>query len=296
MSSKSEYVIRWLKPAVYALPSCSLILGLFYYWFALADRDLVFLYNHDMGPLVPDTSAFSFVTSSRYWMSALVANGFVFGLYSLFVFARNRWNSDFRPPPLTRILLCCTPVLVAGTLLITMQLNQPVLPFKHALRVVLVVLLGLALALFGAQLARKKLMALVVLGIDGLALSMLNLTSTWLERISTLPAWRLEIVFKLYLFCGLLFLISTLIILWRKIRIKWSELFLFSLAISYLFGTAFHYVLGTDGHFYISNSDNFFTRSILLQLFIWVVTALIAFGVVRIREVFLNKKIDSINE
>ncbi|MCP4422626.1 MAG: hypothetical protein GY805_38945, partial [Chloroflexi bacterium] len=60
---------------LHALPVSGLILILFYYWFAIADRYIIFLYNHDMGPVVPDTSPFSRVTASRYWMAALVASG-----------------------------------------------------------------------------------------------------------------------------------------------------------------------------------------------------------------------------
>ena len=69
-----------LKVAVYTLPACLIILALFYYWFAMADQNEVFLYFH-MPPRVPDTSPFSFVTASRYWMSGPVACGIVLLVY-----------------------------------------------------------------------------------------------------------------------------------------------------------------------------------------------------------------------
>ena len=57
---------EWALAVLHALPVTVLVLSLCYYWFAVADRYIIFLYYHDMGPLVPDTSPFSVVTSSRY--------------------------------------------------------------------------------------------------------------------------------------------------------------------------------------------------------------------------------------
>ena len=72
----------WWEALPHALPVTALVIGLFYYWFAVADRYIVFLYYHNMGPRVPDTSPFGFVTASRYWMAGLVASGAVMVLYT----------------------------------------------------------------------------------------------------------------------------------------------------------------------------------------------------------------------
>ena len=66
---------------VFALSLALLVLGLECRWFALRNREVVFLYNHPMGPRVPDTTPFSPVTRSRYWMTGLVASGAVMVLY-----------------------------------------------------------------------------------------------------------------------------------------------------------------------------------------------------------------------
>ena len=55
------------RAVVYGMFLAALILAAIYYWFAVADRAIIFLYDHDMGPLVPDTAPFSRVTVSRYW-------------------------------------------------------------------------------------------------------------------------------------------------------------------------------------------------------------------------------------
>jgi LPXTG-motif cell wall-anchored protein len=62
---------QWKKELVHALPLSLIVLGLLAYWFVIADRYCAFLYYHDMGPVAPDTSPFSPVTSSRYWMAGL---------------------------------------------------------------------------------------------------------------------------------------------------------------------------------------------------------------------------------
>ena len=61
----------WLAAALHALPVIGVVLGLFTYWFAVADRHAVFLYDH-LG-----ASAFDRVTRSRYWMAGLVASSIV---------------------------------------------------------------------------------------------------------------------------------------------------------------------------------------------------------------------------
>ena len=89
---------EWRKAVYHALPVVALMLALFTYWFAIADRYFVFLYYHDMGPLVPDTSPFSRVTSSRYWMTGLVASGAVLLLYTAVVWLLARLLPRYRPP------------------------------------------------------------------------------------------------------------------------------------------------------------------------------------------------------
>ena len=56
---------------LHAVPISLFVLGISYYWFAVADRYAIFLYGH-LG-----ATPFDEVTSSRYWMGGLVAAGFV---------------------------------------------------------------------------------------------------------------------------------------------------------------------------------------------------------------------------
>ena len=89
---------RTRSALLHALPVTALVLCLFYYWFAVADRYTVFLYYHDMGSLYPDTSPLSGVTSSRYWMAGLVASGAVLALYGAASWLLNEKDSIPRQP------------------------------------------------------------------------------------------------------------------------------------------------------------------------------------------------------
>ena len=95
----------WRSAVLHALPVTALVLPLFYYWFAIADRYFVFLYYHDMGPRYPDTSPFSGVTSSRYWMAGLVAGGMVTVLYTTGCWLLGRLSASYRAPAWWRVWL-----------------------------------------------------------------------------------------------------------------------------------------------------------------------------------------------
>ncbi|MGM0620013.1 MAG: hypothetical protein ACQETJ_03125 [Bacteroidota bacterium] len=275
------------KVAVYALPACLIMLSLFYYWFAVADRNEVFLYYHNMGPRVPDTSPFSFVTASRYWMSGLVASGFVLLIYFPINFILFRAKKDYAPPTLKNILLFSLPVLTAGTLIITMTMNQPVLPFLHALKVLLATLLGFVVVLKTVELAGENLLKLILLGADGFALGLIMITtSSLISNINFLSSAQLYIFLILCALCFGILAYTSIFYVWKKFETSSLKIFLAAITIAYPFGAVFHYLAGTDGHYYISNSDNFIMRNMWIQLLIWLSGFMIVSGIVKLR----NKK------
>ena len=126
---------RWLAAFWHALPVTAVVLGLIVYWYAVANRTVVFLYDHDMGPRVPDTGPFSAVTRSRYWMAGLVAGGVVIAGYTVALFCAGRLRRAYRPPPWWRVWLLCALPLLAGIPAITMTVNAPTLLLPDALAV-----------------------------------------------------------------------------------------------------------------------------------------------------------------
>jgi len=281
----------------HALPVVTGVLALFYRWFAVADRYVIFLYCHDMGPLVPDTAPFSFVTASRYWVAGLVASGVVLVFYATFTWVWRRIDARrrvarYRPPTWWRVWAICAVCFVIGIPAITMTVNAPTLPLGNAVQVTVVTVIGVALALAAAQwMVDRPLPAIVLLAADGFGLMFFPLNLVILEERAN-PTWLWMMVVMLVIgvfWLGGMTLVRTL---WaRKFIVSGRELFVAEACVSYLLMPLVHHVaVGTlEGYFYISNSDNFFSESIALQIGVWIVSAGVAFGVAKVRAVLLRK-------
>lgn len=288
MDSATTNRKSWLTAVLFAMPIILLILTLFTYWFAFADRYLVFLYNHDMGPVVPDTSPFSRVTSSRYWMAGLVASGFVIVLYSGINWLIGRLSAAYQPPTWWRIWLICAIFLTPGILLITMTANQPPLPFGLAFLAALMTLAGLALALLPGAMAAHCPSEMLWLAADGIGmavflifLSNFGLILRWLTQGDT---WRVILLVGIFGSTFLWLMAVTILRFWRQTPMpKVTAVFLSSFCVAYLFLPLIHYLFATNGYFYITNSDNFFARTFPQQLLAWLLAGGIAWLLVRVR-------------
>jgi len=285
----------WRAAPAYALPIAAIVLSLNYYWFAIADRYIIFLYNHDMGPIVPDTAPFSRVTASRYWMAGLVASGAIMILYVGINWLLGRLFKEFTSPDWRQVWVWASLPLSIGIPLISMTVNNPTLPFKNAAQATVVTLLGLALALLPGQLAARRPGQLIWLAFDGLSLMLIMTTlnnldniGSWLARGATQFVVMVVIMLAAGLF-GLLFI--TGVQMWRKTAVSpWRAIFLAGLCINYLFMPLLHHTLFTDGYFYITDSDNFFAKQLWLQVVSWIAVALLAAGIARLRQRALDRR------
>jgi hypothetical protein len=273
---------------LYALPIVVLILAWFYYWFAIADRYFIFLYNHDMGPLVPDTTPFSRVTASRYWMSGLVASGGVLVLYAAINWTLGRLLARYRPPAWWRVWAVCAAVLGLCIPAITMSVNEPTLPLRHAIQVTVATWVGTGLALVPGERAARRPGDLLWLTADGFGLMMflLNLVhveklSHWLARGATLWVWMMAGSLAV----GATWLLFLTALRWflRQHSPGAGALFTAGVCVAYLLMPLVHHGLGTDGYFYITDSDNFFAQRWTIQLATWLATGSLALGLTWIR-------------
>jgi hypothetical protein len=280
---------HWRSPLAHAVPVTALVLALFYHWFAIADRYIVFLYDHNMGARYPDTSPFSRVTASRYWMAGLVAAGAVMVLYAAASWLLKLFIWHYRPPAWWRVWVLCTVPLWVGIPLITMTVNQPTLPLAHAVRTTLAAWVGLAWALMPGRLAAERPTELMLLAADGAGLMAWMLSTSNLEvlrRWWVAGNWyRLQIVFKVVGLGLVLLLGVTVVRAWRRALIPGvARMLTAGLCGAYLFMPLVHHVLYTDGYYYITDSDNFFGNKIPIQLAAWLSAALLALGVQRLRQ------------
>jgi hypothetical protein len=284
-----------LAALLFALGIDVLIIALYTYWFAVADRYRVFLYDHDMGVNVPDTSPFSPVTGSRYWMTGLVAAGAIMILYAGLIWLIGRLRSNYKAPEWWHVWVMASPLLLVAIPLITLTANEPVLTARYAAQTTLVCILGLALAISPGKMAAERPFDLAWLALDGFGLMLILTTlpglqflDRWLERGQTL--------YVLMLFLGaiagvLWLLFMTALRFWRRqFHHSAAELLLAGFAVSYLFLPLAHHLLFTDGYFYITDSDNFLARNVPLQMFIWTVAAVVALAVTGLRKFLADSR------
>lgn len=277
------------KVFVHALPVTIGVLGLILYWFGFANRAVVFLYDHDMGPLFPDTGAFSLVTRSRYWMAGLVASGIVLFLYTPTAWMLGRWRRGYRPPPWRQVWLWCAISLAFGILLITMTMNLPVLPVTDALLATAFTLIGLAFALAAGELAATTPGRFLWLAVEGVGVAALVFSFTLVEQAFALAQRSASFGVALLLAgtgIGVMVLLAATFVQ-RRLHVKpgkTTAMLAAGVCWAYLFYPAVHYLFFTDGWFYITTMDNFFPRSWLVFVLGWTVTGLIVGLVVRIRQ------------
>ena len=278
---------------IFACPISLFVLALYYNWFAVADRYVIFLYDHlGAGP-------FDVTTTGRYWMSGLVASGAVMVLYILFNWfagriAGLRFN-QFNSPPWWQIWLISLPILLLGIPIITMTQNQPTLPLSLARQCTLVALGGLALALLPGSLSARTPSELAWLTLFGVGL----VPSLLLLRVVELPGrGYAEIRQVLVVAIGSL-LISLLwlgLLVWLRARQRKPvlgalEIFIAGLSFSFLLLPLVHHLFLVPSAFrYISTPANFFAYSPVIQLAGLLVAASLAIGTTRLQQHLLANK------
>jgi hypothetical protein len=285
----SARAMLWGSAALFSLFVCAI----FYYWFAVADRYAIFLYNHLLA------TPFDARTSSRYWMAGLVAAGMVTIIYAVVSWYAGRLAAlryrRYQPPPWWQLWVLLALPLSISIPAIVMRVNQPTLPFSLALAALATTLIGLAIGLPLASLAAQKMERLLWLLVIGMGL----VPSLLLLRVLELPAQGLVdprqavIVAVGSTVAGFFWLI---LLSWYFKRRQYQafsafELFLAGLCISYLLLPLAHYLLLTPPSYrYITVADNFFSRDPLVQLACLATAFLLAVVTVRVGRRMKNEE------
>jgi len=288
MNDTHHHRKEWLAALWHAMPISIFVLATYYYWFGVADRYIVFLYNHNMGPLVPDTSPFSAVTSSRYWMAGLVCGGLVLALYATTNWLLGRIWQTYEPPAWQKRWAVTVAPLLVGIPLITMLVNSPTLSPCHAARTTLAAVVGVGLALAPARMAARRPWDLISLCGDGLALGGIIQIVSMLERglsmLSRGNAWALFVVAGGSGGAIILLLIMTWLRWWqRKPMPSTLELLVAGLCAAYLVWPLIHHLVFTDGYYYITNMQNFFSERWGFQFLAWAVAGGVALALTKWR-------------
>lgn len=283
---------HWHLPLLEALCISIFILGLFYYWYGVADRYVVFLYGH-VARNIPSAQPFDEITSSRYWMAGLVASGAVMVLYSATNWLQRQvatWRRKRFFPSAWWCLWVLTAVpICVGIPAITMTVNAPTLPPVLAAACVVATLLGLAVALWVGQWAGECPLDLIWLLVDGVGLMPALLLLRTLElpgrgvSLSKPLAWLLAIG---GLLAGVAWLaVMSVLRIWRcKDTPSASELLLGGLGLSYVLMPLMHYLVATPAAYrYITTASNFFAFDWRFQLLVLLVATGLAVAVTSVR-------------
>jgi hypothetical protein len=288
-----------------AVPISLFVLGLFCYWFGVADRYAIFLYGH-VAPGIPGAQPFDEMTSSRYWMSGLVASGVVMVVYTALNWALGRiaarCQRDYSPPVWWQVWVLCAIPLIVGIPAITMTVNSPTLPPGLAAACVVATVGGLAFALLPGSWAARRPLDLLWLACDGAGL----MPALLLLRAIELPGRGLSVsgpVAILFAFggtlAGVVWLgVMTGLRVWRQKSLPGaSALFVAGVCQSYLLMPLVHYLLATPpAYHYITTASNFFAFSVGLQILTVVVAAGLAIGVTQLRRWLSDRRSSSINQ
>jgi hypothetical protein len=308
----------WVEAAVHGVLVSAVVLGLFYRWFAVADRYAIFLYEH-LG-----ATPFDRVTRGRYWMAGLVAAGMVMVGYAVVnwvigratrlsrskVVSRGFSNSRasagsgdraraglgpvglrdraYVVPGWWQVWIVSVLALMVGIPLITMRVNEPTLPLRDAVACVAAALAGLAFALMPGAAAAERPADLLWTALHGAGLMPSLLLVRALELpgqglISPTMAWGAAVGGTL---AGAGWLAVVTAVGTRRGRTLPTvrAIFAAGISVSYLLMPVVHHLLATPpGYRYISTSSNFFADHVGLQALALLTAALLAAGGPRLR-------------
>lgn len=257
-----------------------LVLGLFYYWFAVADRYVIFLYGHTTVG-IPEARPFDEMTSSRYWMAGLVAAGAVMVIYAAanWLAGRLSLRRGYVPPVWWQVWALAAIPVGAGIPAITMTVNAPTLPLRLALACAVATLAGLAFALWPGAWAARRPGDLLWLALDGAGL----VPALLLLRAIELPGRGLSVTVPLAVLisAGGIVVGAAWLGVMSGLR-RWRErpdpsaveLFAAGVCLSYLLLPLVHYLVATPRAYrYISTASNFFAFHPGLQILAFAVAA-----------------------
>lgn len=285
---KTFFDRRWCQSLLEALFITLVVLGLFTYWFGIANRHVIFLYGH-VAVNIPQAQPFDEITTSRYWMAGLVAAGVVMVLYTVSYWVWGRvaaWRKQaIVPAPWWQVWLFSLLPLSIGIPVITMTMNAPTLPLHLAVACVVATLVGLAIALLPGAWAATQPWDLLWLLADGCGLLPVLMLLHAIElpgrglSLSPTTAWAIALGGSL---AGLLWLVGmSLLRRWRHKAIPSAgALLMAGFGLNYVLLPLVHYLLATPPAYrYISTAGNFFAFTLGLQAVVLLVAIGLALGV-----------------
>jgi hypothetical protein len=259
------------------------VLALYYTWFVVLDRELIFLYGH------LNATPFDASTSSRYWMTGLVAGGVILLVFTLLNLIIKKFDSNFQIPDWSKIWKKSSLIFSLPVLLILTVLGEPKITFILSVRILLVLTTALALALYAASYLLNNLRGSIWAFLDGLGIMPL------LIFIPSLIDYGIRKSLPVLLFVAPLVIILSglgwslfVTFLYKRFKQPFTSpinILLSGLVTSYLLLPLLHYVSSRPGYVrYISNSANFFSNDIRFQAITFIIVMIVPWTVNNLRQ------------
>jgi len=290
MADHADQHTSWRRAIAHAIPALGCVLYLLVRWFVVANRAIIFLIDHELGPDF-DTTALGQMTVSRYWMAGLVACGALLAVAVAAGWLLGRVWRRYRAPDPRRVWAVSAPVLVVAVPLITMRLGTPHLPGSIAAQATVATLLGIALAALAYRAAVERPREAFWLALDGLGVGALTVTISsalsYLTRdtVHVRPVYL--VVSGVLLAAGIGWLLFVAGVRWQRRAppARVGELLIAGLAAAYLALPLAHHIntIVIDGYPYISGSENFFAATVGWQVVGWACTTIVTVGLTRLQ-------------
>ncbi len=269
---------------IHALLLSLFILAIFVYWFAILDRELIFLYGH-MGH-----AGLADFNISRHWMTGLVVGEMVLVIYLPLNFILKKFFKHYQFPDWAN-LSCYLCLYLSLPLFILLNfVAKPTLPFLLNFWIFLILFLALRLTLYLTNLALKNLKYFIWVTINAFSLlPVLMIVPTLMQYglKRSFPLFGLFVLLPLaMMFLGWLWFSFMTLISKRFKQPKPSSLHLLLSALesAYLFFPFLHYFSSNPGQtLYITNSDNFFASNPLIQSAVFILTLILLKIFMRLR-------------
>lgn len=250
---------------------------LYFLWFLVLDRRLIFLYGHR------HTTPFDADTASRYWMTGLVAGGVVLLANVVSGFLLRMLYRDMELPDWRRVWKNVCFILAVPILVLLLFIGRPAIALPLSLWIMVVLFASIGLALYAGSFIVRRFRESVWLFFEGLALvpvlQILPLAIDYGIRRSLPSTFIIAPLILIFAALLWLFVMTLLHKPFKQPFASQTNIFLSGLVVLYLLLPLVHYANSRPGYIrYISNSANFFAREVWVQ----VAALLMAAGVLRI--------------
>lgn len=257
------------KDLINALSIALGIIAAYIYWFIFSDRRRTFLYGH------LHSNPYDSETMGRYLMTALIASGALFIVYTIINLLIRKIKPNYQLPSWKKVGQLSCLFLILPIFLILIYFGQPALPILIAFATIAILSVAINLTLYLSNYTVDNFRSAIFTFLYGISLVPvlillpLGIDFGLRKNILATPI----IIAIITIVFGLLW---PLIITFISKKMKQTapnikNVFLSSLMIAYGLGSLLHYFTSHPNFPYVSSAGNFFSANFFIQMLTFAV-------------------------